>query len=220
MYNLSPPRWYCALALLSAIALGASADTAGSETFDGLKRVPESKLDEAYVHPDADFSRYQRLMLMEPTVAFKKNWKRQHRPVSDRDMERIKHRVADLFRRVVVDVMEDGGHPVVTEPGEDVLLVRPAIIDLDIKAPDLTTAGRVQTYVTSAGAATLYLELFDSQSGAILARIIDHKASPDDHIFHLSSRVYNSAEARRVVRKWAKLLLNRWDELRNAGTKP
>ncbi|TQV74229.1 DUF3313 domain-containing protein [Exilibacterium tricleocarpae] len=219
MHSSNPPLQHPVACLLLAVlfnALAAAAAAQNDITFDGLQRVPHSKLDEVYVNPDADFARYRRLMLVEPTVAFQKGWKREHRSVSDRDIEQLKHRVAKLFREVMVEEMEAGGHPVVTEPGADVLLARPAIIDLDITAPDVTTAGRVQTYVTSAGAATLYLELFDSYSGAILARIIDRKASRDDRIFHLSSRVYNTAEARRVVRRWAKLLLERWDEIHGA----
>ena len=55
----------------------------------------------------------------------------------------------------------------------DVLLRRPAIIDLDIAAPDTMSAGRSRTFTTSTGAATLYIELFDSASGASIGRAAD-----------------------------------------------
>jgi len=69
-------------------------------------------------------------------------------------MEKIKADVAELFREVFTEKLGmDGGYEIVEAAGDDVLLVRPAIIDLDITAPDTMSAGRSRTYTSSAGTA-------------------------------------------------------------------
>lgn len=206
--------------MLNAVAVGALLlarpalpEDVISRTYDGLARIEGTRMAEVYVDPEADFSRYHRVIILEPGVAFVKNWQREHREARISDMERIKRRLSELFRNVFTDVLEEGGYPVVAEVAEDVLVIRPAIVDLDVIAPDLNTAARARTFVTSAGAMTLYLELFDGPSGAILARAIDRRKSRDTGRFHISSSVYNSSEARKVLTYWATLLRDRLDEI-------
>ncbi|MCZ6526080.1 MAG: DUF3313 family protein [Gammaproteobacteria bacterium] len=185
----------------------------GDVTFEGLERVQGSRMAIAYKHPEADFSVYSKIMLLDVYIAFKKNWKREHRRVSNSDMNRIKKRGASLFRQVFTDVLEEGGYPVVDVADDDVLLVRPAIIELDIKAPDVQTSGMSRTYVTNVGNATLYVELYDSTSGAILGRGIDRKSARNSTGFRMSSSVYNSSEARKIFREWAGYLKAGLDEI-------
>jgi hypothetical protein len=201
--------WLCASLFVNASYAADQADL----SYDGLERVKASKIAAAYVHPEADFSAYKKIMLLDPHVAFKKNWKKAHRGVSNSHMDRMKRRTSDLFRHVFTDVMEESGYPVVNEAGDDVLLVRPAIIDLDVSAPDKQTAGRSYTFTTNAGSATLYVELFDSSSGAILARGLDRKHARSTSTFQLSSSVYNSSEGRKIFKKWAGILRDRLNEI-------
>ena len=104
-------------------------------------RVENPSVAEAFIDPDADFSVFNRVAVLEPHVAFRTNWQRdQNRSragrVTVRDMERIKSDVATLFARVFTDRLESAGYEVVEVAADDVLVVRPAIIDLDITAPD------------------------------------------------------------------------------------
>ena len=195
---------FCLVLLTSPIAV---AEEIAETTHDGLVLMRDSKVAVAYVDPEADFSQYTKIQILDVYVAFKKHWQRKH-SVSKRDMERIQRRVKELFRNVFVEVLEDGGYPVVYENADDVLLVRPAIIDLDITAPDTMKPGRTITYSANAGAATLYVELFDSNTSDILARAIDRKAGRRNYgSWRMSgSSVYQSAEARRILKQWATLL--------------
>jgi len=188
---------------------------------DGLELVQGSKADIAYLLPNADMSGYSRVMLLEPHIAFKKNWKRDHNRaavnrVTDRDMARMIERGKDLFTHVFTDELEEGGYPVVHEPGQDVLLVRPAIINLDVAAPDVG-AGRTYTYTASAGEATLYIELYDSVTGQILVRALDRKADRDTDLRWTMSRnrSTNTHDARRALRHWAGLLVKALDRSKN-----
>jgi hypothetical protein len=85
--------------------------------------------------------------------------------------------------------------------------LRPAIVDLDVIAPDVQRAGRSRTYTASGGAATLYVELFDSLSGDIIGRAADRRASRRGGFATRSNRVTNRADARREFRVWANTLI-------------
>ncbi len=182
-------------------------------SFDGLVRIEDSNVAAAYIDPEADFSVFQRVAILDPFVTFRSNWQRDVNRSRSRgrirasDMERIKADVASLFKEVFTERLEaDDGFEVVVFADYDVLLLRPAIIDLDITAPDTRSAGRSRTYIASAGAATLYIELFDSLSGDIIGRAIDRRASRIPGRAAWAGRVTNTAEARRMFRGWADIL--------------
>jgi len=191
------------------------------ETHDGLILVEDRNVAAAYVDPDADLSVYNKIMILDCYVAFKKDWEKKAKKtgsrvrVSSSDIERIKVDVAALFRDVFTEKLaSDDGYEIVTAAGDDVLLVRPAIIDLDITAPDTMSAGRTHTYTTSSGAATLYIELYDSVTGDILARAADRKeARSAGGYMTYSSRVTNRSDARRMLGRWADQLRVKLDEL-------
>jgi hypothetical protein len=182
-------------------------------TYDNLVAVEESAMAMAYIDPDADFSVFKRVAILEPFVAFRSNWQRDQnrsrsRNVSSRDMERIKSDVATQFERVFTERLEAAGYEVVEGANEDVLLLRPAIIDLDITAPDTRSAGRSRTFTASTGAATLYMQLFDSLSGDIIGRAADRQSvRSGGGTVSWSNSVTNTADARRMFGRWADRLI-------------
>ena len=190
-----------------------NSDAKPERTFDNLVAVEEASAAMAYIDPDVDFGVFKRVAILEPFVAFRSNWQRDQnrgrsRNVSNRDMERIKEDVATLFERVFSARLEAAGYEVVDIAGDDVLVLRPAIIDLDITAPDTRTAGRSRTFTASTGAATLYIQLFDSVTGEILGRAADRTAvrRPGGGV-SWSNSVTNMADARRMVGGWADQLI-------------
>ena len=209
--------------ILALIVTGTTtvlAEEGDEETsFDGLERIEGSSVAVAYIDPEADFSVFERVAILEPYVAFRSRWQRDQnrsrsRNIRASDMERIKADVASLFRDVFIERLEaDDGFEIVHGANSDVLLLRPAIIDLDITAPDIRTAGRSRTYAAATGAATLYIELFDSVSGKIIGRAIDRQAARRaGGRISWSNRVTNTAEARRMFGGWADILRNFLDE--------
>jgi len=215
-----------ALMLTSHQDLLAADDDSPEFTHDGLQRVIDSKAAIAYVKPGADFSAYDRFMIMDCFVAFKKDWQKDFNrdrrslsgQVTDRDMERMRNDMAELFRVVFVEELaENDGYALVDSPAEGVLLIRPAIIDLEANAPDVQSAGRTATFVDSAGAATLFIELYDSVTGEILARAIDRKADRSHGRMEWSNATTGRASARRILRTWAGWLRERMDEVHERG---
>ena len=96
---------------------------------------------------------------------------------------------------------------------EDVLILRPAIVDLDVTAPDISRAGRSRSYVASAGAATLFIEMFDALTGDLLGRAVDRRAARSTGSIAIrANRVTNLADARREFRRWADMLIEFLDQ--------
>ena len=190
---------------------------------EGMELVKDSDLATVYADPGADLSIYNRIWLQDATVAFKKNWQRdQNRSyrlkVRTEDMERIQEDVATLFREVFTEELLDGGYELAEEIGDDVLLVKPAIVDLDVTAPDIQHASRTYSYSESAGEMTLNLELFDSLTGDKIAKATDRKRDYRRGYAEWRTSVSNRGDARRMMRSWAKALRSALDEARSATT--
>lgn len=191
---------------------------------EGMELVKNSELATVYADPGADLSIYNRVMLLDATVAFKKNWKRdQNRgnalKVKDSDMEKIQAEVADVFREVFTKELVDGGYAMADAPGEDVLLVKPAIVDLDVSAPDIRSSSVTRSFSESAGEMTLNLELFDSVTNDKIAKATDRKEDRWRGRMEWRTSVSNRADARRMMTDWAKALRSALDEAR-ASTSP
>ena len=189
-------------------------------TEDGLHRVADSKMAIVYAEPGADLAQYERIQLMDAYVAFKKNWARDQRSksadrlsVTSNDVEKIKTDLAKEFQEVFRKTLEDGGYEIVDESGEDVLLVRPAIINLDVNAPDTMSAGRSRSYTSTAGEMTLYIEIYDSITGDLLAKALDRKADTARQGYYTwTNSVTNKTAAKRILQGWAEILLDALNE--------
>lgn len=158
-------------------------------------------------------SQYDKIALLDTYVAFAKNWERNYNEeatfedrVSDKDMQKIRQRVASEFNREMTKVLTKDGREMVSKGGTGVLILRPAIINLRVTAPDLMTAGMEQTYVASAGSMTLFMELLDGKTGALIAKVIDTEAADNGGMMQVADSVTNMADFDRVVRRWAGIL--------------
>lgn len=190
---------------------------------DGLHLVKDSKVRVAYAKPGASLSNYTKVALLDCFVEFKKDWARDYNldqiglegRVSNKDVEEIKQKLADEFREVFTEELTKSGHEVVDVAGPDVLLLRPAIINLDVNAPDIMRSGRSSTWVESAGEMTLYMEFYDSATNELIARVVDPREA-DNTTMSRSSSVSNKAEADYIIRRWAKLLIDHLGEITQA----
>jgi hypothetical protein len=202
-------RWLVLASWL--LAATAYAEKPPEVSHDGLHLVPDTKLQLVYLKPGADFSVYKRIALLDCGVAFKKNWQRdQNRTdpfrVSKKDMDDIRTKLAELFREIMTDELStNGGMPMTDTADDDVLILRPAIIDLDVTSPGAAdmAPGRSRTFATSAGSMTLYMEFYDGATGAIVARIADRDQAREDVRMTWQNSVTNRQEATRAIRSWA-----------------
>jgi hypothetical protein len=207
------------------VAFVSACTSVPEQTHDGLNLVPGSKFDQVYKKPGADLSGYQEFGLEACEVAFKKNWQRDQNQnrvdlssrVTQKDIDRIKDSLSascdEKFREAL---LEDPAYALVDSfsDGEAVLILRPAIINLDVNAPDVRSAGMSRSYTTSAGEMTLSLELVDGTTGEVLARAVDRKRGMDTGMMEWTSSVSNKADADRTLARWAKVLRQGLDEAR------
>lgn len=214
-------RLYLCVCLLVLTIAGCTSTQYPAISHDGLQLLPDSKLDAAYKKMGAEFSVYKRFMVTRCDVAFVSNWQRDQNKsrslsndVSNKDVEKIINGLSEMCRATFVEDLEAGGYELVSEAAADVLIIRPSIINLDITAPDVGSIGRSRTYVTSAGSMTLNLELYDSVSHEILARVVDKKKARDNGTITWSSSITNRNEARRMFRRWSKMLVENIESIR------
>jgi hypothetical protein len=207
-----------AFALVMAPASAASkAELEASMSHDGLQKAKVKGIDLAYLRPGASLAAYQRVKLEPIEVAFQKNWNPTRTgsqiKLSAEEREKIRTDVAKIVNEEFVrELQTRSSYQVVNESGPDVLRVKASIVNLYVNAPDTMTAGRSRTYVVSAGEMTLIAELFDSESGAVLARVVDRQEARESQPMTLSSGMENAAEARAIASAWARILRDRLDK--------
>jgi len=188
---------------------------------DGLQLKVNSKTRVLYVRSGASLSKYKRAHILDCHVEFRKGWQddfnRSVRDLSGRitqsDVEYIKDGLAEEFRKVFTKELQSGGYQITDDAGPDVLVLRPALVNVVVTAPDLMTSGRSAMIVDSAGSMTLYMELWDAATNQILARVMDAQADPRT-FSQSANRVTNVAAARRILGIWAKDLREHLDAAR------
>ena len=213
-----------AAVLVTSFALAKSPQFPATSA-DGLDLVPHSQFRALYMKPGANLSEYDKIALLKTYVSFAKNWQRNYNEdapfeerVSDKDMKQIRDNIATEFAKEMTKVLStEGGHTLVSEGATGVLILRPAIINLEVTAPDTMSPGMSMTFVASAGSMTLYLELYDGKTGDIIARIIDPEAADNAGMAEIADSVTNTADFDRVIIRWAKILNS---HLTNVTKKP
>ena len=213
------------LIILSLIVLGlapissfAKKSKVPEVTVEGLELIPNTKdIAHVWAEPGADLAQYNRVLLAQPYVAFKKHWKRQQNDIGARvtnaDMNRIKETVVELFMVVFTEELEKAGYVLTDERAEDVLLVKPAIIDLDVNAPNVLDAGINRTYTSKAGSLTLYMELYDSETDDLIAKAMDARSDRTSAgVMSWKSGPANKQVGMDLMRPWAVALVRGLDE--------
>jgi hypothetical protein len=189
---------------------------------DGLQLKTHTKQRVVYVKPGAKFNQYDRVMILDCYVEMQKDWQRNYnanvggdlsRQVSDDDVQRIKSTLAAEFKKVFTTELQKSGYQVTNSPAPDVLLLRPAIIDVQVTAPDIMAAGMDVNVIASAGSGTFYLELWDPSTNTILARAMDAEADQQPFA-QPANAVTNRQAADTILSNWADDLVRHLDAVR------
>jgi len=214
------------LPLMAALCFGCTSSTPMIDTgpdavvtFDGLHKVKGSRADEAWARPGLDLSGYSKIKLQSAGIEYRpggekrRSWRArtggETYEVTESQKERLRTILAEAFRD---ELSKSDRFTLVNESGPDVLLIRGALLDVVSYVPP-EPIGRVDIYLRSVGEATLVLEIRDSITDAILVRVVDRKAAEDiGGRLQESNRVTNTAEVRRLAKRWASALRKRLDE--------
>lgn len=208
---------FLAVAFLLAFSMAAHAEPppgGGELSFDGLQRVDSKRFALVWLRPGADFSVYEKLLVIPAEISYKRPPKRgpgtrDNFELDEGQMKRLRKYLREAFTH---EIVEHGGWEIVQEPGPDVLLARGGLIDMVVHVPP-QAAGRSRTYVRSYGEATLVIELYDSQSREILARVADREAAEPPG-GRLGVDIEAAVEVRRSFASWAKRFREALDEVK------
>jgi hypothetical protein len=225
--NLASMVGICAVLAVGAASIAVAREAPPETSPEGLVLQKNTKSRIVYLKPGATFTQYNRVAILDVLVEFEKDWQKDYNRsrmglegrVSDKDVERMKTGLAAEFKKIFTDELQNkGGYQVVTTAGPDVLVLRPALLNVEVNAPDVMSAGINSTVVRSAGQMTLFLELWDSETNTLLARIMDAAADPDNFAKQ-ANRVTNTQAADRILRDWAHELRVRLDEIKGKTSK-
>ncbi len=212
-----------AMAWLMLIALSSGCTTAppsiqegpdAEVSFDGLHVVDNAQADMAWARPDFDISQYTKIMLVGAGIEYTPDGNKARTSVQrnrggpyfmdDATRARFEKQVTETFRE---EMAKSERFTIVDEAGPDVLTVWGGLLDVTSYVPPDNLAGRSEIFIRRIGAATLVLELRDSESNTILARSIDRRAAErQSGAMTNSNRVTNASEVRRLIRFWARRL--------------
>jgi hypothetical protein len=195
------------------VALGALAGCQASRlpdetTPDGLVRVPSSSAGGVYRAPGDRFDHYRQFIVEPLTVEFVEGWRRQHKDVAEKEVRRMRDESARTFREEFAKVMiEEAGYKLAEAPGADVLLLAPALTELDVPAPEVDTL-QTRSLSPRRPSMTLTGELRDSVSGKLVGRVIVIAPGERYGMNELrdANRVTNSHELRIVFSRWVRVL--------------
>jgi hypothetical protein len=214
--------FFISLVMVTAIMGGCAQQPAtlqtgpGAEvTHDGLVRVDHAKLAAVWVRPDIDLKGYNKLILKGTEFQYKplKHPNRSNLalarsgdnefPLDDKQKEKLREVVANSFQS---ELSKSQHFSIVQQPGPQTLLVLGTLVDIVSNIPP-ETVSRTEVYLSTIGAATFVMELYDSETGAILARAVDRDVaeSPGGQMTY-SNPVTNKAEVDRLADSWARWL--------------
>ena len=161
-----------ALALIPFV-WGAAGAQVGSTNYEGLTEVRVQTLDYAQLRTSVVFSVYTGVMLDDIELAFRTpDRSAQQFPLSDEQKDRFHAALTSAFLSEFVGMQN---LELVDAPGRDVLRLSVRVQDVTaaISTGSGSNRGRAAMALQAVGEVTLVLELFDSQTGEILARAVD-----------------------------------------------
>jgi hypothetical protein len=188
----------------SCLLLAVTASCTRTEVYT-YERVPESKVDAAYVSPTADFSRYNRLYAQSLEIYYENGAE----APTEIELQQLRAIFRNAFLTAIVDE-----YPVVYEPAPDALGVRASLVKLQSEAyiDQLPMQGRLRSLV-AVGELTFLMELSDSMTGEVLARAGDRQKPEYAQFEGLQGQDLSEAET--AARYWAALFRDFLD--RNLG---
>ncbi len=212
-----------AVAMLACIVVGGcTSNSRGAPelesnlTYDGLAKVKNSKAKAAWMRPGFSLAGYTKIMLIGAGIEYRpvKPVPRaaasttSQFPLTDEQKQRLRSVVSEAFK---TELAESQKFQIVDQPGPDTLMIWGGLMDVVSSVPP-DSVGRSNIYLSSVGEATLVIEIRDSESNAVLVRIIDRKAAQNIGVAQRSTSVTNWSEVQQLARAWATQLRSALDE--------
>ena len=188
------------------IQTGPDAET----TFDGLVRIDNARFSRAWIDPDIDITRYNKIIpggaefefrnVQKMTASQARRTNEHEFWISDTNRQRLIDTVTEVFN----DELQRSEHFTVTdEPGPDALIIVGGLHDIVSQVPP-EDVGRSEVWIRTVGEATLVIELRDSLSNEVVYRAVDRRAAENMGNRMIRANTATTwAEVRRWARRWA-----------------
>lgn len=177
---------------------------------DGLHRVEQAGFQRAWLKPGISFSGYESIWWRYRDIAYRHPPGRSRGPLfgSGGDnyslSEGLNARLSEVLRESFEDELQRGGFRRASGKGPGTLEARVGLVDLIVHTPLDTLAGEDNIYVDSIGSVTVLIDLHDSVSGELIARIAERAgvatATGRPTQANAAAAIY---ETRRLARDWA-----------------
>lgn len=199
------------LALLAACASEPVVQSGeDAEMMGNLAKVDHSRADLAYLDPNADFSKYNKILLaplgLDNVEIIQPDDSIGSRSRGDWELtEEDKAKLQESFHEAMVKQLEEkGGYVITDQAGEDVLLVSAMITAIAPSAAKYQDQmpGRSTTFTESAGYMAIAVALADSRSEEVLGIIKDTREA-GGQMWGQNNSVTNTADVRRLFNSWA-----------------
>lgn len=191
---MSPRQCKSVILLIGLVVFATGCTTTEVTTYE---RVVGGSVDEAYLQPGADFSRYSKLYAYPLEIYYEEG----SEGPSAEDLERMR----SIFRTAFLTAIADD-YEIVEAQAVDALGVRASLVDLQQgSSVDLVPVGGRLRSLVAAGELTFLMELSDSQSGNVLARAADRDHASVNQNFDENANPDSWAQAEAAAVRWAGL---------------
>lgn len=190
-------------------------------TLDGLHRVEWEPYPATYVRPGSDIRRYDRILIEEPTIRYRKPPKsaRIGRTLVDPNYaltETERERMLELYRETFTRTLGASENFTIAEaPGPDVLRVVAHIVNLEITVPpDRDLSADNQIWASSMGRMSLIADASDSLTGESLVRVGQSRViEAPSNGFRAVDAVSRTLALGEIFQSWAQQLRRGLDHL-------
>ncbi len=193
-------------------------------TAEGLYDVAGIDADEVRARPDADLAQYSKILLHSIDIEYRPGGetrtsraaRRSGGPFEVTEAQKAQFRTV-ATEEISEELSESGRFTMVSQPGSDVLLVSVQLLDVISKIPP-EEPGNQRFFLSEFGEATLVLELRDSATEAVLARVIErHTAENLNRSVDLGIPPTQEDQVQNLFANFARMLRRRLDELGELG---
>ena len=211
-----------ATAILVGLSTAAHSYDASVDTAQ-LVKVDNGALEETWVHPNADFSKFTKVMIVEGDVQFRDVKKQSTQLSQSRNSQsdfwvsdQNKAQITSIINKAFGDeIMKLESFEMVDTQGPDVLVFRGGLLDVVSHIP-ADRYGRGSTFVTAIGTATVVLEALDGETGEVIFTASERKKiEPRGRNMVLANSVQVGSEVRRWANRMAAIMVDNFDGIQS-----
>jgi hypothetical protein len=178
--------------------------------FDGLEEIRSKYFSAAFVRPGVDFSDYRELLLSESELAFRTpDRSKQQFPLTAEQKNRFRQLLDTQFAE---ELANSSTLQMTSSAGPNALKLEVRVQDIVAMVPPRSVSGVGDIALQALAEATLVIEISDSESEELLARVFDRRVIEGTAIAQKQGPpVTQWEEVEAVCKRWAATVRARLD---------